>query len=74
MKKTLAKPNPGDRVEVIANENENEGVYLESSDPGIVLLKLDSGYNVGLKKEDISEIRIVEKVEKVDSSEDGEMK
>ena len=61
MKKPYKKPKAGDRVEIfVRDKNERqEGVLLESHDKGVLLLKLDSGYNVGLKKEDISEIKIL---------------
>ncbi len=72
MKKTLAKPDSGDKVEVIVNGESREGILLESYDRGILLLKLKSGYNIGLKKEDISEIKVLEKsIENFDKS-DGE--
>ncbi|MFH1359313.1 MAG: Glu-tRNA(Gln) amidotransferase subunit GatD [archaeon] len=66
MKKTLKKPEAGDKVEVSVGSEKHEGVLLESHDKGILLLKLNSGYNIGLKKEDISEIEILQKAEKVD--------
>ena len=63
MKKPYRKPEPGDFVEVKINDKIEKGKYLESHDRGILLLKLDNGYNIGLKKEDISEIKVVEKGE-----------
>ncbi len=58
MKKTNA--NPGDFVEVHLTKHIYEGILLESSESenGIVLLKLDSGYNIGLNKKDILEIKV----------------
>lgn len=58
------KFNPGDRVKIILPNEEYNGILLESpeSDKGIILLKLDSGYNIGLNKKDILEIRFVRKV------------
>jgi len=61
MKKPYKKPEPGDKVEVIVNKEKQLGIYLESHDPGVLLLKLDSGYNIGLKKEDVSEIKVLER-------------
>ena len=63
MKKPFKKPEPGDLVEIKINDKVEKGKYLESHDRGVVLLKLDSGYNIGLKKEDISEIKVVESSE-----------
>jgi glutamyl-tRNA(Gln) amidotransferase subunit D len=68
MKKLYKKPNPGDKVEVTVNGEKQTGVYLESYDRGVMLLKLDSGYNIGLKKEDVSEVKVIEGVEKEKSS------
>ena len=49
------KLNFGDKIEVLINGKTEKGFYLESHDKGVLLLKLDNGYNIGLKKEDISE-------------------
>ena len=65
--KTDAKP--GDYVEVHLTRIIYEGVLLESpeTEKGIVLLKLDSGYNIGFNKKDILEIKIVEKFSETSS-------
>ena len=63
MKKLYKKPEPGDLVEVKINDKIEKGKYLESHDRGVLLLKLDNGYNIGLKREDISEIKVIEKTE-----------
>jgi glutamyl-tRNA(Gln) amidotransferase subunit D len=56
---------PGDRVEVHLTKVIYEGVLLESSEVGIVLLKLDTGYNIGFNKKDVLEIKVLkEAVEK----------
>lgn len=53
----------GDYVEVSTGKRAFEGVFLEvpESENGIVLLKLDNGYNVGIKKKEITKIEIIEK-------------
>jgi glutamyl-tRNA(Gln) amidotransferase subunit D len=61
-------PQAGDKVEVRINGNTENGVLLDSHDRGVLLLKLGSGYNIGLKKEDISEINIVERKKEVGES------
>ncbi len=69
MNKTNAKP--GDYVEIHFSKLIYEGTLLESpeAEKGIVLLKLDSGYNIGFNKKDILEIRLkkraVEKEEEI---------
>ena len=54
----------GDEIEVRANNRIENGTLLESYDEGVLLLKLKSGYNIGLKKEDISEIKVLNKAKK----------
>jgi len=61
VKKMHKPPEAGDRIEVRINGKIEIGVLLDSYDRGILLLKLDSGYNIGLKKEDISEISIIKR-------------
>jgi len=55
---------PGDYVEIHLTRQIYEGVFLESpeSEKGIVLLKLDSGYNIGFNKKDILEIKFIKKI------------
>ena len=64
MKKPFKKPEPGDKVEVIINNKKEKGILLENHDPGVLLLKLDNGYNIGLKRENISNIKILDKKQK----------
>src|SRR3989338_4349095 len=45
--------NPGDFVELRLAKDEMRGRVLESSDGSVLLLKLDSGYNIGIPKENI---------------------
>tara|TARA_Y100000310_G_C20622182_1_gene783976 strand:- start:242 stop:1531 length:1290 start_codon:yes stop_codon:yes gene_type:complete len=60
---------PGDYVEVKLIKKSYNGFFLESpeSDNGIILLKLDSGYNIGFNKKDVLSVKLIEK-----SSEKGE--
>lgn len=57
----------GDYVEIHLSKIIYEGTLLESpeSEKGIVLLKLDSGYNIGFNKKDVLEIKLVEKASEV---------
>ncbi len=57
------KPQAGDRVEIHLMKEIYEGTLLESSESGIVLLKLDNGYNIGFDKKKVSEIKLIEKQE-----------
>lgn len=60
-KKPFNPPQPGDKIEIIINGKSETGILLESPDAGILLLKLNNGYNIGFKKEDITEIKVIEK-------------
>ncbi len=64
MKELFKKLDPGDKIELTINNKKEVGILLESHEPGILLLKLENGYNIGLKKEDISKIKILEKKKK----------
>ncbi len=61
--KSKSTPTPGDRVEIHLDKTIYEGTLLETpkSEKGVVLLKLDSGYNIGLKKKEIVEIKLINK-------------
>ena len=61
MKKPFVNPVAGDLVEITINNKKEKGILLDSYEPGIMLLKLSNGYNIGFKKEDISEIKLLEK-------------
>ena len=54
---------PGDYVEIHLMKTIYEGVLLEvpKSEKATVLLKLDSGYNIGFNKKDVSYIRVLRK-------------
>jgi glutamyl-tRNA(Gln) amidotransferase subunit D len=54
---------PGDYVEVHLMKLIYEGILLESpeTEKGIILLKLDSGYNIGFNKKDILKIEVLRK-------------
>jgi len=64
--------NVGNYVEVHLSKVIYEGILLESpeNEKGLVLLKLDNGYNIGFKSKDVLEIKLIKKIEnKVDKFE-----
>ncbi|MCX6747003.1 MAG: Glu-tRNA(Gln) amidotransferase subunit GatD [Candidatus Pacearchaeota archaeon] len=69
---------PGDYVEIHLTRVIYEGILLEVPDDekGIVLLKLDSGYNIGFNKKDILKINVLgkakEKEEEIQIKKDNE--
>ena len=54
---------PGDYVKLSLIKKEYEGVFLESpkKDKDIILLKLNSGYNIGFNKKDVLSIKVINK-------------
>jgi glutamyl-tRNA(Gln) amidotransferase subunit D len=52
--------NPGDRVKLQTRDKEWEGTILESYDSSVLLLKLSSGYNIGIREEDVFNVSVVE--------------
>jgi len=54
----------GDRILVKQAKEEIEGILLESHEAGIVLVKLNSGYNIGVDRSNILEMNVVKKAEK----------
>ncbi|MFC1710878.1 Glu-tRNA(Gln) amidotransferase subunit GatD [Nanoarchaeota archaeon] len=70
MKKTNAKP--GDLVEVHLTRQIYEGVLLESpaDEKAVVLLKIRTGYNIGFKKKDVLEIKVLKKGKEIKEKHD----
>ncbi len=62
MKKIM--PCPNDYVEVVLMKRSYKGRLLKSFEKKIILLKLDSGYNIGFNKKDILNLKIIEKASK----------
>jgi len=58
------KVKSGDKVEIVKSGEKIEGTLIESYESGLILLKLNSGYNIGIKKEDVVEIVLKEKNKK----------
>ena len=54
----------GDFVKIRTSKKELNGTLLESVNPKIILLKLESGYNIGIEKEDIVSMRTLKKEKK----------
>jgi len=57
---------PGDRVKLQTRDKEWEGNVLESYDSSVVLLKLNSGYNIGIKEDEILNVLVIEKVKEAE--------
>lgn len=64
MKENIIKEkifNPGDKVFLRTKEKEYTGNILESYDSEIILLKLETGYNIGIRENEILDAKILEK-------------
>jgi glutamyl-tRNA(Gln) amidotransferase subunit D len=53
--------NPGDEISLQTKTREFTGHALQSHDPEIVLLKLKSGYNIGIRESEILSAKVLEK-------------
>lgn len=54
-------PNAGDKVRISTKKEVLEGILMPSSDKETVILKLSSGYNIGVEQRDVVKIEVVEK-------------
>ncbi len=70
----MKKAKPGDEVLVKKVKGEEQGVLLESHEQGEILLKLKTGYNIGINKDNIKEIKITKESEKEEQEEKIKMK
>jgi len=52
---------PGDRVKVISSDEIREGILMPNEETDSVVVKLDNGYNVGIDRKKVKEIKVVEK-------------
>ena len=60
-KHTKMEFNAGDLVRLRLAKEEKEGIVIDNPDSELVILKLDSGYNIGIKKEKILSGRVLRK-------------
>ncbi|MEM4605745.1 MAG: Glu-tRNA(Gln) amidotransferase subunit GatD [Candidatus Pacearchaeota archaeon] len=51
----------GDKVKFKCRDKDWEGIVLESFDPEIILLKLPSGYNIGIREREIIDVDVIER-------------
>jgi len=53
-----------DKIKVTTKNDELEGIFIPSQTQDKITLKLDSGYNLSIKKSDIKSIKLIEKRKK----------
>jgi len=51
----------GDRVKVITSDEIREGILMPNEETDSIVIKLDNGYNIGIDKKNVKEIKIMEK-------------
>ena len=59
----------GDIVRLRLAREEIEGIVLESYDNDVVLIKLKSGYNIGIPKENVLDLHVIEEFKEVKKNE-----
>jgi len=64
--------NPGDKVSLKTKTREWEGHALESHDSEIILLKLKSGYNIGIRESEILTAKVIQKRSEISSTADNQ--
>jgi glutamyl-tRNA(Gln) amidotransferase subunit D len=57
---------PGTKVKLHTRQGDFEAVILDSPSSEILLIKLNSGYNIGIKEEDILDLKILKKENEVE--------
>ena len=56
-------PNLGDKVQIITKQETIEGILIPTHDSETIFIKLESGYNAGFNKKDITKITLLEKAQ-----------
>ena len=53
-------PQPGDKVKVTTKKSTEEGIFMPTPDKNTIIIKLNTGYNLGFEKKDVTEIKVLE--------------
>tara|TARA_Y100000031_G_scaffold66066_1_gene73893 strand:+ start:147 stop:1445 length:1299 start_codon:yes stop_codon:yes gene_type:complete len=51
----------GDRIRVITSDEIKEGILMPNEETDSIVIKLDNGYNIGIDKKNVKEIKVIEK-------------
>jgi len=57
----------GDKVKVITDDEIREGILMPNEETDSVVIKLDNGYNIGIDKKKVIEIKVIEKYKEKES-------
>jgi len=55
------KHSPGDKVKVVTKNEEHIGILMPNEETDSVVIKLDSGYNIGIAKGHVKKIELIKK-------------
>ncbi|MFO8016754.1 MAG: Glu-tRNA(Gln) amidotransferase subunit GatD [Candidatus Woesearchaeota archaeon] len=58
----------GDKVRITTKDEKIEGTMMPSENADVIMVKLDSGYNIGIDKSRVKEIKSLGKTEKKDTA------
>ncbi len=61
MAKVAINANPGDKVQVVMSKETIQGIFMPSSEKNTIILKLDTGYNIGFPVAEVQKIVVLEK-------------
>jgi glutamyl-tRNA(Gln) amidotransferase subunit D len=64
----------GDKVKVITNDEIREGVLMPNEETDSVVIKLNNGYNIGISRKEIKEIKIIEEYKPKEAKVKAEIK
>ncbi|MCH8329691.1 MAG: asparaginase, partial [Nanoarchaeota archaeon] len=65
---------PGDRVKVITSDEIKEGILMPNQETDSVVIKLDNGYNIGIDKKKVKEVKIIGKYKAKEAKSKAEIK
>jgi glutamyl-tRNA(Gln) amidotransferase subunit D len=52
--------NPGDKIRVLTKDKEYIGLLMPNEETDSLIIKLDNGYNIGIEKENVKKIELME--------------
>jgi len=65
---------PGDRVKVITTDEIREGILMPNEETNSVVIKLGNGYNIGIDKKMVEEIKVIERYKEKKEASKKELK
>ncbi len=54
-------PKPGDKVKVVTDDEKLEGILMPNEETDSIIIKLHSGYNIGIDKSKVKRVELVKK-------------